>query len=82
MAVTTINKGKRFGKLLEGYIDTRLLKSRHEELVADFERRDYTHRSPLPEFEDPELGFVFSEAENLAELARRCETCRELQNAQ
>ncbi len=75
--------GIRRGLKLQGYLDKQLLEphnivSRHEQIVRELARRGYRHRSPLPPFRAARAGKIHRLA-NLAELARRCPGCRELQ---
>jgi hypothetical protein len=69
----------RKGTSLSGYVDgglvnTRELKTRHDALAAEIERRGYQHASPLPRFKDPKVGEVDSRA-SARELKRRCRDC-------
>jgi hypothetical protein len=67
------------GRSIEGYsrlIEVHNIRSRHEEIVEEMRRRNYRHRSPLPDFEEQVFGIVDCK-ENLKELSRRCSTCRE-----
>ena len=68
------------GTSLKGYIDKGLveihnIKSRHDELSIEMKKRGYNHKTPMEEFEYKEIGYVNSN-ENLKELYRRCENCR------
>ena len=70
----------KVGKSVQGYLDKgevaiHLIKARHEELVREFERRGYNHKSPLPYFEDYVAGDIDLEY-NLSDLKNRCERCR------
>lgn len=64
------------GHAERGQVDTSRISSRHEALVAEMERRGYTHDSPLSYDDTLDLGEV-DERENLEELAARCDDCRE-----
>lgn len=69
-------------KSIKGYVDLNLVQtnkiiSRHTELVEELQRRKYNHKSPLPNFNDPNLGFVDPD-KNLKELCERCPECRKL----
>ena len=80
MFVGSINKGIR----MKGYIEKKLvevhkLRSRHEELVKEMQRRGYKHKSELPLFTEYVSPSVISTEENLKELAKRCEECKRLQ---
>lgn len=84
--------GIRKGHSVRGYTDNGIVDPhrvvvRHEELVAELERRGMHHRSPMALTEDDECAIaalptatIDAEA-NLVELARRCERCRERQKA-
>ncbi len=74
----------RSGKSLEGYvrnglIETDYIQRRHEELVAEMEKRGYNHKSPL-DYSDRDdnlrLGRV-NDVKNVRELWLRCNECRE-----
>lgn len=76
--VGTINAGRL--SVIEGHarlkqVDTRLIRSRHEQLVQEMLWRGHNHNSPLPEFDDPELGEVDPTA-NLVDLCSRCPECK------
>ena len=83
MFIGTIKKGVS----LQGYVDNGLIETkkiyvRHNELVAEMERRGMKHKSPLPNvnFEKlPKAHFdaTVSVEESLAELQRRCPACHE-----
>lgn len=76
MFAETIRRGIGLGGYLAGgLLDTRTLRSRHEELATEMERRGMKHASPLPSFSCPPAGAVDPFA-NLEELARRCPACR------
>ena len=67
------------GKSVEGYrrlIEVHNVRSRHKEIVKEMKRRNYRHRSPLPDFKEYVFGIV-DRKENLRELSRRCLACRE-----
>lgn len=57
-------------------VDTSLIQPRHDDLVREMLRRGYNHNSPLPDYDDPELGIV-DVWENQRELSERCRACRE-----
>lgn len=79
MFVGTINKNK----CLAGYFDNNLLiveklRSRHDEIVSEMEKRGMKHKSPLPEFEIKDIhrgGRIIKEL-NEQELRERCKECR------
>ncbi|QIB75360.1 hypothetical protein G3I44_14315 [Halogeometricum borinquense] len=58
-----------------GQVDTSSIQERHDELVEEMHRRGYNHQSPLEYDDELELGYI-DLAENLADLADRCEDCR------
>ena len=69
------------GTSLKGYIDKGLvevhhIKSRHDELVKEMIKRGMNHKTPIEEFTCQDAGLVNSE-QNINELRRRCEKCRE-----
>jgi Pyrimidine dimer DNA glycosylase len=75
--------GIRRGLNLRGYLDKQLLephniRRRHLELVGELRRRGYQHCSPLPDFVGRRAGRIDRRG-NLAELARRCQECRRMQ---
>ena len=72
----------RKGYSIAGYVENRLvepraIRPRHEEIVAEMERRGYNHQSPLPDDFPTPPGAVMSEKESFVELLRRCPDCRE-----
>lgn len=79
MFVGTVNKGIS----VDGYLSGNLMEpasmaSRHAELVAEMERRGYTHRSPLPAsipLPEKDAGTRVDTAASTAELFRRCPEC-------
>ncbi len=71
---------------LKGFFDNRLIEThsvirRHEQLVREMKRRGFRHASPLENVPRRRGGRVDRRA-NLAELARRCQHCRKLQEKQ
>lgn len=76
MFVGTILKNKS----LKGYkrnklVEVHNLKSRHNDLVREMERRGMNHKSPLQEFKD----FIYGEVDsvtNIKELSSRCIECK------
>ncbi len=73
----------RNGISLQGFFDNKLIEThnvirRHEQLVREMKRRGFQHRSPLNDVPRQRGGCVDRRA-NLAELARRCAKCRQLQ---
>lgn len=74
-----MNKGNL--KVLQGHarlgqIQLRDLAARHEELVAEFNRRGWNHKSPLPEHDPLDLGQVDIKV-SLRDLCTRCTQCRQ-----
>lgn len=65
------------GWVTKGQIDPDLLYDRHEELVKEFKRRGWNHKSPLPDLEIPNMDACVNKEENLVELLARCPKCRE-----
>lgn len=71
----------RAGHSIDGYVerdqvDTSRIKSRHDELVAELERRGFSHESPMEYDDTLGLGEI-DETANLEELKARCEHCAE-----
>lgn len=64
------------GHARAGQVDTRLLQERHDALVAEMERRGYSHESPMDYTDELALGSI-DVAANRQELAARCDACRE-----
>lgn len=78
MFVGSINKGISMeGYMSNGLVDVCLIEERHEELVAEMDRRGYKHKSDLPKFNwfAARRGSVDIEG-NKKELARRCKECK------
>lgn len=84
MLVGSIRKGRNLGKHLTlGNVDPTYIEVRHEQIVEEMKRREYNHKSPLPEFEydgPPSAGIDV--LHNLRDLAERCEACRARLQAQ
>lgn len=73
--VGSINRGHSVaGYVEQGYIDTSLIASRHEELAEELIRRGYSHESPLEYTDQLELGSV-DVCASLAALSDRCDRC-------
>jgi len=69
----------RLNKSLKGYIEkghiaVHLARIRHEQLVQEFERRGYNHKSPFPDIELWEEGEIDFER-NIRDLCDRCPEC-------
>lgn len=77
MLVGALNKGIS----VRGYTDAGLvvlsrIRSRHNKLAREMQRRGMRHRSPLPPFPPRRGGWLDADA-NLRELKRRCPNCRQ-----
>jgi len=78
MIVGSILKGNKLDGYYEhGLIDTNLIPERHEALVQEMTARGMLHKSPLPEFVNPQKGFIDPHAGVV--LVQRCEKCRKKQ---
>jgi hypothetical protein len=78
MFVGTLNKDR----CVQGYLDKGLLEihnlhKRHDELVAEMERRGMRHKSPLPVLLNPCTTGCIDTEQNQRELLRRCKRCEE-----
>lgn len=74
MIVGSLLRGKGLEGFYErGLIDTRLIRARHDTVVVEMMRRGYAHRSPLPDFSDPERGHLSGETPQ-----ERCVKCLEM----
>lgn len=82
MFVSTIKRGSSLrGYIIGGLVETDRIKSRHDKLAAEMERRGMNHKTPIS-IDDVfvvSAGHVDSEHSRV-ELARRCPACRELQS--
>jgi hypothetical protein len=78
MFVGTLQKGVSVRGYLEGgLLEPRRMWDRHEELVAEMERRGMRHESPLSMVDVGDLAEGAVDAEgSLYELRRRCAACR------
>lgn len=80
MFVGTIRKGVS----IQGYLDNGLLeptqiRNRHEALAREMKRRHMTHKSPLPDFPQPDgPTHVVDPEKSMQELHNRCSKCRAL----
>ncbi len=75
MAVATLRLGRSVtGFLDKGLLDLSMLRSRHDELVCEMQRRGYRHASPLGRVPRRKGGKIDVRA-NARELARRCPDC-------
>jgi hypothetical protein len=84
MLAGALRKGVRLQPLVaQGLVEPYAVQARHDLLVAEMEARGFRHRSPLAAepFAEPLLDGYVCEAVSRAELARRCEYCRVLQQA-
>lgn len=72
------------GYLRNGLLDPSMLYLRHDEIVHEMDIRGYNHQSPLELILIPRdllRAEVFVDVDkNLADLYKRCESCRGLQN--
>jgi len=76
MFVGCINKGVSLnGYINKGLVNTGLIKNRHNELVKEMKKRGMNHKSQLPSFNIPILGYVDVKG-NEKELAKRCCECK------
>jgi len=76
MMVGAINKNKSIdGLIKKGLIDTRLIKSRHDELAQEMKKRGYRHESELYYLDKLNIGSVNSHLSEI-ELKKRCINCR------
>ena len=79
MFVGTINKGVS----VNGYVRLNLLeieqlRSRHDELAIEIERRGYKHKTPLGEFSMQGISTQkINRHSALSNLLKRCANCRE-----
>lgn len=64
------------GHAREGQVDTARIMERHEELVAEMDRRGFDHKSPLDYDDELNAGEIDVPA-NREELKERCDTCRQ-----
>ena len=71
MMVGSLIRSKSMEGFYDGLIDTRLIRPRHDALVAEMLRRGYRHNSPLPAFVDPQCGRLNGETPQ-----GRCEACQ------
>jgi hypothetical protein len=77
MFAGTINRGKNIrGYLDKGLLEVHNLKSRHDELAGEMEKRGYHHGSPL-EYKPGDKAGSIDAGRNAVELNKRCEQCRE-----
>ena len=73
--VSHIVRGQKLdGFYAKGLIDTKLIKKRHADIVEELSNRGWEHKSPLPEFTDPQKGFITDRS--LDALLERCSACR------
>ena len=79
MFVGSINNNKKIeGFIRNGLVETNYIKSRHDEIVAEFDRRGYDHKTLLEYNDQINRGKVDTQ-HSLKVLAERCPKCRELQ---
>lgn len=76
MLVSTINSGKSIRGYLEGLVDPGLIQSRHDDIAAEMRLRNMNHYSPIAAVTiSCPPGKAIIEADNINELARRCQAC-------
>ena len=76
-----ILKGKKLSGtryITDGLVEVHNIRSRHDDLVNEMIKRNYDHKSALPEFVSWKEGDV-NVVSNLEELYHRCDYCRRLQ---
>ena len=83
MFVTSINKKMKLtGFVKNNLLEVSSLKSRHEELVNEMERRGYKHKTPLIDFDASYLGDLSLQKINISQsekdLFGRCDSCKKL----
>lgn len=79
MTVATLRLGKSVAGFLDkGLLELRSLRSRHDALVAEMERRGYCHASPLGPVPPRREGRV-NRRRSARELAARCPDCAQRQ---
>ena len=70
-----------YGYVKNGLVDPSEIVTRHEAIAEEMLRREYNHKSPLPkEFIHRSIRYKkypLNIDENLIELSRRCEKCRD-----
>lgn len=77
MIVGSILKNKSIKGFIEkGLIEIHNINNRHRELIGEFKKRKYEHKSPLPYFIPQKLGNI-NINNNLEDLKKRCSKCRE-----
>jgi len=64
------------GYIEKGLVEISSIKSRHQELALEMERRGYKHQSSLKEFTSYHAGKV-SPAKSMTDLICRCQICKE-----
>lgn len=80
MFAGTIKRNKSIkGFLSKGFVETGNITKRHNELATEMLKRGINHKSELTLDVKNNEGFV-DVLNSLADLAKRCEKCRELQN--
>ena len=78
MFVGTILAGKSLGRYItDGLLEVHSILSRHEELVREFSRRGWNHRTPIrPSFVPYHLGSI-DRHKSRVDLFGRCWDCRD-----
>lgn len=77
MYIGCIKKGTSLnGYIKNGLVEVHNIKKRHDELAEEMIKRGYNHKTPIEDLKYQEIGHIDSE-QNIKELYRRCERCRE-----
>ena len=80
MFAGSINKKRSIkGHIEKGQVEIHNIRSRHDKLAKELERRGYNHNSKLIPFKTIKAGKINAK-ENYKILAKRCKDCRGLQN--
>ena len=74
--VGSINAGIRLGKL-EDFVETAEINDRHAAIVAEMERRDMNHQSPIVYADHGRNGGDVDRDKSRKDLRERCDDCRE-----
>ena len=64
------------GLARDGFIDTTKAVERHKLIAEEMVRRGFNHKSPLPSFDDPQIGVdSVSVDKSVSDLRFRCKKC-------
>lgn len=78
MFVNSILENKNLkGFINNGLLEIHSLRKRHKEIIDEFKRRGYKHKSPLPYFKKIKLGYI-NRSKNFQVLFTRCKDCRDI----